>query len=191
MGLTRITGPKHVIDLKADDVRKGIAPPSLAVYFPAMAYFRMLAMHLLGVTALWNEQSADSIREAAASINAADDADWTQEDARQVLAAVGSVPGPSHVRVERLDGQGILLFRAVRPDAPGAQPLSYREGNSQPSISLLAALRPEGIGVPRGMCMEVPVSLVEDDDGLALAAHFHRGKLREAGQEAEEAPAQT
>lgn len=182
MGLKKITGAKRLVDLKAD-VRLNVAPPSLAVYHPAQANIRALALSLLGVTALQNEETQAALREAAAGLSDEDNADWTQEDARHILAAAGTVPGPSHVRVERLQGQATLVFRAVRPDDPGAEPLIYREGSAQPTISLLAALRPEGISVPKGMCMEVPVKLVEDDDGLALAAFFNRGKLRDATAE--------
>ncbi len=182
MGLKRLTGSKQLVNLKAD-VRLNVAPPSLAVYYPAQANIRALALGLLGITAVHGEEARAALHEAAAALDDAEDAEWSQEEARHLLKAVGTVPAPSHVKVERLEGQATLLFRSVKPDDAGAEPLNYREGSAQPTISLLAALRPDGISVPKGMCMEVPVKLVEDDDGLALAAFFSRGKLRDATAE--------
>ena len=184
MGLRRITGQKRTVNLSADG-REGVSAPSLAVYHPAQTFFRSLALGLLGITAIWSEETAGAIRQAAASI--ADDGSegWSTEEARQVLAAVGTVSSPSHVVVEQVSEQPIFLIRAAKPSDPGAQRLNYRE-NSSPYLSLLAALRPAGIAIPRGMCMEVPVALSEDDDGLCLAAYFNRGKLRDATEERED-----
>lgn len=176
------------VDLQVD-VRSTVDAPSIVVYDPARAFFKTLALQLLGVTALNDATQTKAVLEAAASLNDADDQDWTAGDARKILSSVGTLPAPSHVLTWRLPGQGTLLFRAVLPEVPKVRRLNYPAGVARPSISVLAALRPEGIIIPKEMCMDVPVKLVEDEDGLALAAYFRRGKLRNLVEEsAQEAP---
>lgn len=103
---------------------------------------------------------------------------------------MGTLPAPSHVLAWRLDGQGVLLFKAVAPETPRARALVYVQGSRQPEISILAALRREGVNVTKGTCLEVPVKLVEDEDGLALAAFLRLGELRSVAGAEEEAEAE-
>ncbi|HEY3365426.1 MAG TPA: hypothetical protein VGK74_10275 [Symbiobacteriaceae bacterium] len=184
MVLKKVTGVKVSVDLQVRD-RADVDAPSIVVYSPARAFFKSLALRLVGVTALTEPNQIAAVQGAAATLLDAYDTDWTAADALKILNAVGTQPAPSHVRVDRLQGQSTLLFRAALPKAPGARPLNYPTGVARPAISLLAALRPEGISIPNGMCMDVPVKLVEDEEGLALAAYFRQSNLRKAMEEQE------
>ncbi|HEY3368016.1 MAG TPA: hypothetical protein VGK74_23390 [Symbiobacteriaceae bacterium] len=182
MALKKLTGTKVTVDLQAD-VRHSVDSPSIAVYDPARAFFKTMALRLLGVTALTDATQIAAVKSAASALTDADDVDWTAADVYKILAATGTLPAPSHIRVDRLTGQATMLFRAVLPAAAKARRLSYPKGVARPSVSILAALRPEGVSIPNGMCMDVPIKLVEDDEGLALAAYFRRGKLRNATED--------
>lgn len=181
MGLKKVTGTRIQANLQ-DDVRKNVDPPSILLNHPARATWKLLALKLLGVTALTGEHHLAAVEQAAAALDESDEKNWTHDDAQLILQAVGAIAAPSHMTVARLKGEGTLLFRAVTPDTPGAEELVYPEGSNRPQISLLPALRREGINVPKGMAMEVPVKLVMEEDGLSLAAYFRRGTLREVSQ---------
>ncbi|HWI51123.1 MAG TPA: hypothetical protein VNT01_03150 [Symbiobacteriaceae bacterium] len=188
MALHKVTGTKVAVDLQVD-LRSVVDAPSIVVYDPARAFWKTLALRLLGVTALTDSGQVDAVRKAAAALVDADDKDWTVADAQKLLAAAGTLPAPGHLQVWRMPGQATILFRAVAPETPKARRMTYPSRSARPSISILAALRPEGIVIPKGMCMDVPVKLVEDDEGLALAAFFRRGKLRDATEVVKEASA--
>jgi hypothetical protein len=127
------------------------------------------------------------VHEAAASIDDSDDVDWTVADAARILNAVGSVPAPTNCTVAPVEGEGVLLLRAVLPGTPRARKLNY--SRRQVRISILGAMRQEGMSVPKGMAMDVPVRLVDDKGALALALYLRRGKLRDIAEVAGEEPA--
>jgi hypothetical protein len=181
MALRKITGAR-VVDL-LEDVRKSVDPPTITIYYPARAAFKALSLALLGVTAFTSVESLEAVREAAAGLDEVGDAPWTQLEARQILGAVGSLPAPTHVTVSWVDGEATALFRVVPPKTPKARALTYKKGTKRAGISLLALLRTEGTTVPRGMALEVPVKLVEDEQGLALAAYIRKGTLRSISEE--------
>jgi hypothetical protein len=181
VGIKKVASDRIQVNFQ-DDVRQSIDPPSLLIHHPARAFWKVDAHKLLGITALTGEENVKKILEAAAALDESDERDWSHDDAQQILTAVGTLPAPSHVILERVKGEGTLVFRAVAAGAAGAKALTYPEGSRRPQISILAALRREGVQIPKGMAMEVPVKLVLTDDGISLAACLRRGKLREVSQ---------
>lgn len=187
MGLKKVKGAEEV-DLNKH-VSRAVDVPSVLIYHPGLLQMKSLAMGLLGITALTSEEHIAAVHEAAASAPEADDVEWSQEDALGIIRAVGSLPAPTHFKLSRLKGQGTLLMRAVSSDVRGARKLSY--GGRSPRTSILGAMTKEGVLVPEGKKMMVPVKLVEDEGTLALALYLRRGKLRDLEQVTEEATATT
>lgn len=183
MVLKKLSGNKVSVDSQV--LQSSIDAPSIAVYGPGRAFLKVMAMRLLGITALTDPAQVALVRTAAAALSDLDDVQWTAAETQRLLDAVGTVPAPSHVRIQRLIGQGIVLLRAATPETPRARLLRYAARTHRASVTLLSALRPEGILIPKASCMDVPVKIVEDDEGLALAAYFRRGKLRGVADEAE------
>lgn len=187
MGLKKVASAKAVSLTKT--VHPAVDPPSVVLNSPAYMQVKSLALRLLGVTAFTSAEQIAAVHEAAAGISESDEVDWTVADAMQILQAVGSFPAPTHLKVWPLKGEGVVLCRAVLPDDPEAAKLSYSKG--RPRISINAAVSAQGISVPKGMAMGVPVKLVDDQGALALALYLRRGKLREITEEKEEeAPAE-
>jgi hypothetical protein len=190
VGIKKMTGARIAVNLR-EDTRKTVDPPSILVYHPGRVIWKLLGLKLLGITALTGDENLAAIQEAAAAIDESDERDWANADAQRILDAVGSMPSPSHIAVDWVKGEGTMLFRAVQPGAPKAEELVYPEGSKRPQVSILPALRREGINIPRGMAMVVPVKLVLDDENhLALAASFRRSTLRELSQVGGEAGTQ-
>ena len=183
-------GLKKVASSKAVDLNKVVHPavdsPSVLLYRPAHMQLKYLALRLLGITSFTSDGQLAAVHEAAATISDSDDVDWTVADAMQILNAVGAFPAPTHLKVWPLEGEGIVLCRAVQPGTTAAAALNYSKG--RPRISILAAAAPEGIRVPKGMALDVPVKLVDDQGALALALYLRRGKLREITEVKEEKP---
>lgn len=180
MALQKLTG----IKVEADPIQhhEGTDDPSVIVYRPARAVLRAMAARLLGLTILKNPADIEAVRQATAHIPDPS-AMWTQVDAKRVLAAVGALPALSHAQVWRLDGQGIIMLRGCTKGTKRARKLSYPQGSTRPSLTLLSFLRDESIVIPKGMGLEVPAKLVEDETGLALALFLRKSYLRELTEE--------
>ena len=181
MGLKKVKGAEEV------DLNRRVSqadPPSVLIYSPALLQMKSLAVGLFGVTALTSAEHIAAVHEAAAAAPEADEVEWSQEDALNIMRAVGFFPAPTHFKLKRLKGQGTLLMRAVTPDTPGARKMKY--GGRTPRVSILAVMQQEGILVPKDQAMDVPVKLVEDEGTLALAIYVRRGKLRDLTEIAEE-----
>lgn len=186
MGLKKVKGAEEV------DMSQRVSqadPPSVRIYDPALLQMKSLAVSLLGITALTAAEHIAAVHEAAAAAPEADEVEWSQEDAMNIMKAVGFLPAPTHFKLKRLKGQGTLLMRAVTPDTPGARKMKY--GGRTPRISILTAMKKEGILVPKDQAMDVPVKLVEDEGTLALALYLRRGKLRDRTEIKEEASTAT
>jgi hypothetical protein len=56
--------------------------------------------------------------------------------------------------------------------------LSYPTGSSRPTFNVLPALKDEGIDVPTGMCLDVPVALVLDEGVLKVEVMLLKGEQR-------------
>jgi hypothetical protein len=176
MGLMKIAGLMQV-DAQDRDYRMTTDPPEVLVYAPAKLSLKHYAARLLALTAVKDPDALQKIREAAEKIETPDDQDWTQWDAQTILAAAGTPPAPSHVVVRRVPGHSMVLLRAATPETKKAVRLGYTKSR-RPGISILSELRAEGITVPEGNCMEVPVKLVEDEEGLVLAVLLRRQRTR-------------
>lgn len=184
MGLKKVTGTK--VELSSQrPIPQSVDPPEIIAQHTGQTTFKALALSLLGVTAIRTEEGIKAIQEAAAGISEVDNDAWTREDADTILSALGSVPVPSHVKYWSLKNEGTLLFQAASEATPGAKTLNYPKGSRAPRISLMGALRAEGITIPKGMKLRVPVKLMEDDQGLVLAAFLRKGTLQEAAGDEE------
>jgi hypothetical protein len=184
MGLMKVTGlPVTVVE---KDYRMHVDPPEVAVQTDGTTIFKSYAAQLLSVTALTDPTLLDKVREAAEKITTPDEKPWTQDDARIILESVGVPPSPSLVQVQQVPGQGMLLLRSAAQGGKGIRKVRYK--GKQPNVSLLRELRAENVTVAEGTCMEVPVKLVEGEEGLMLALFLRRQRTRQLseveGQEA-------
>lgn len=177
MSLMKITGLQQV-SVPDQDHRQNADAPEMLIYHPAAAKFKYYAKQLLALTSLTDPAALEKIREAAEAIETADHENWTQGDAEIILSAVGVPPAPSHVVVTHVSGHAMVLIRAAPHGAKKARPLRYQTRSTRPAISLLSVLRAEKMAIPPGTCMEVPVKLVEDEQGLALALMLRKQRTR-------------
>lgn len=170
---------------------EAVNAPMLAAYYRGQTKFNRMSTNLLGLTGLTDPALVKSVREAATTLDDSDTRKWTQFDVQILMKPVGTVPAPSHVIVHPLKAEKTLLFQAASATEAGVRRLTYPRGSSIPSISLNDYIRKHGLKVPPGMCLEVPVKLVEFGEGLGLAAYLNFATLRSVTEESQkEAPAQ-
>lgn len=178
MGLIKVTGlPVVVVE---QDYRVHVDPPEVTVRTDGATSFKSYAAQLLALTALTDSTLLDKIREAAEKITTPDEEPWTQDDARIILEAAGVPPSPSLVRAQRVPGRGMLLLGAAAQAGKGIRKVRYNR--KQPIVSLLRELRAENVTVAEGTCMEVPVKLVESEEGLMLALFLRRQRTRQLSE---------
>jgi hypothetical protein len=176
MGLLKVSGLPQT-DAQDRDYRQSTDPPEVLIYNPALVAFKHYALQLLALTGLTDEEAIQKVLAAAEKIETPEDQNWTQWDAQAILAAVGTPPVPSHVVVRRVPGHAMLLMRAAGPETKKARALRYNKSR-RAGISVLSELRAEGMTVPEGSCMEVPVKLAQDEEGLVLAVLLRRQRTR-------------
>ncbi len=165
MGLIKFTGVPQE-SAQDRDHRRNLSDPKVNIYSPAQIAFQLYAAHFLALTMLKTPGAVAAIKQAIEKITTPVDKPWTKFDAQAVLKAVGVPPMPSYVYITRVPGEAVLLARGVGPHHPMKQPLSIN--GAQARVAALELMREEGYNVEPGMCMEVPVKLVEDDYGLAV-----------------------
>lgn len=153
-------------------------PPEVLIYADGRAVFKYYATRFLALTTVNDPEILEKVRSAAERLAASPDAPWTQEDAESLLEAGGMPPAPSHAQVAPLPGQSLLLVRAATPKAKNVRTLSYAHGSVRPILSIRHHLKKEGIKVPPGTCLKVPVKLMEDEGNLVLAVLWRHSEAR-------------
>ncbi len=180
MALPKISGMTQV---PASDEKRQLADaPSISIYADRRARMKHYALAFLAITGLTSPELIEKVRQAAEQLPDSSDQPWTQEDADRIVAAVGAPPPPSHVLVTRLEGRSTLVFRWAMEGAPGVRKLTYSKKSAQPSVTVHKILKDEGITIPAGMCLEVPVQLGEDEKGLVIVANLSRRRLRSTAE---------
>lgn len=152
------TGPSN-----ADD-------PTVVVYEDGRLIFKYYATRFLGLTAATDPETVKRVQQAAGTLSTDPQAPWTKADAEVVLEAGGVMPAPSHAQVAPHPVQPLLLIRAALPGDKGIRTLSYARRSTRPSLSALRYLKPAGIKVPPGTRLEMPVKLMEDEEGRLVVA---------------------
>jgi hypothetical protein len=175
--LKKLTTDQTLVE--RDTTRTYVAePPSTVIDTAGRMALRILALRLVGLTALTDPNEVEAIRTAAVAITTPDDQDWTQADALTLLNAVGSMPVPARLRIQRLEGQGILLLRVPAVGDSRGRAVTYPKGSLRAQVRVQGDLRDLSIKIPEKMVLECPAKLVEDEKGLALAIYLRRGTVR-------------
>ncbi|MFZ5824590.1 MAG: hypothetical protein ACOY94_09705 [Bacillota bacterium] len=158
--------------LNADD-------PMVVVYEDGRMLFKHYAARLLALTAAYDPEIVKRVQEAAAARNVGPEGTWSKLDAEAVLKAGGTMPAPTHAQVAPHPVQPLLLVRAARQGDKGIRTLSYPARSARPSLAALRYLKQVGIKVPSGTRLELPVKLMEDEEGrLMVAVLFDRSVSR-------------
>lgn len=144
---------------------------------------------MVSVTGVTDPELVQKVLEFAK--NLAEDASWTKEMVKALCDQVGRVPFPRLLQVEHLPGQGTVLLRVVTEEGPGVTELNYPKRSSRCSFNVMPVVKAEGMKLPEGMCLEVPVAFVLDGDVLKVEAKLSKGVQRQTrGQDDEETEAE-
>ncbi|MDF2628893.1 MAG: hypothetical protein K0R39_2724 [Symbiobacteriaceae bacterium] len=184
MGIRKVSGAKRKANTTAKQ-QTTAKNPALVVYHDGRAQINVRCKDLLSVTGLTAKTDIEKVLNACESLQNPEV--WTKEDVVLLTNQLGRMPYPQMLEVEHLEGKKALLMRVAEMKGPGVVDLSYPEGSNRPWFPALQVLLDEGIRVPKGMCLEVPVALVEDDDQLLkVEAVLLRGVERAVKKDDEE-----
>jgi|GEM_PF-2741780 len=175
MGLVKITGLTQVKAL--EEKRILTDHPSISIYDDYRARFKHYALAFASITGLTDPELVQKVATAAGQLGKAEEEPWTREDGDRIIAAVGNPPPPSHLLITRIEGRATLVFRKAAEGSEGVRKVTYVKKSGQPSVAIKKLLRDEGITIPKGMCLSVPVKLGEDDGKLVVVADLSRRTL--------------
>jgi hypothetical protein len=165
MGLRTVSGKKVPANYGTDR-QTNVRNPLLLVYEKGRAQMSVRCGDLVAVTGARDPGIIEKVKKFAAGLP--DDEPWTKEQVADLCAQVGRMPFPKLIRVEHLEGQGTLLIQVAGQKGPGVTELNYAKRSNRPTFNILPVLKDESIEVPKGMCLELPVALVADEDGLKV-----------------------
>jgi len=176
MGLMKITGMTQRTATEERRILTGA--PSLSIYSDYRARLKYFSLAFLGITGLTDPLLVAKVAQTANLFDKAEGEPWSREEGERIVAAVGNPPPPSHVLATRIEGRATLVLRKVTAGTPGARKVAYSAKSGQSSFSLWRLLKDEGISIPEGMCLDVPVQLGEDEGALVVVADLRRKALR-------------
>ncbi|HYF80864.1 MAG TPA: hypothetical protein VD973_27445 [Symbiobacteriaceae bacterium] len=183
MGLRTISGRRFPANYGVDR-QENVRNPLLIIYHSGRAQMTVRCGDLVSMTGVTD--SAGLERVVAAAANLPEHEPWTKEQVKALCEQVGRLPYPRLLKVEHLVGQATLLMKVVSQMGPGVTELNYAKRSNRPTFNALPELKDEGMEVPAGMCLEVPVMLVLDEGQLKVEANLGKGVQRAVKQDPEE-----
>lgn len=175
MALRQVSGAKRPAGYVVDRQTK-VRDPMVLIYANGKAQMTARCADLVAVTAATDPAVVGQVSDFGARVP--DDASWTKEQVAALCRLLGRMAYPRLLQVEHLVGQGSLLLRGVAVEGPGVTALTYPRRGRRPIFNALPVLKEEGIVVPAGMCLEVPVAPVLDDGVLKVEARLLKGVER-------------
>lgn len=179
MGLRSVSGKKVPANYGTDR-QTNVRDPLLLVYETGRAQLTVRCGDMVSVTAARDPGIIQRVKTFAASLP--DDKPWTKEQVADLCRQVGRMPFPKLIQVEHMEGQGTLLLQVAFQKGPGVTELNYANRSNRPTFNILPVLKDEGIEVPKGMCLELPIALVVDVDGLKVEVNLLAGVQRAVQQ---------
>ena len=178
MPLRQVSGTRVPANFhQAAEQQVGVREPTLILYANGRAQMNVRCGDLVSATGVTDPNLVKKVVDYAK--NVPEDAPWTKQMVKDLCKLIGRVPFPTLLSVEHLQGQGTALLRVVTEEGPGVTPLHYGKQSNRPSFNGLPVVRMEGIKIPEGMCLEVPVALVLDGNYLKVEAKLSKGVQRQ------------
>lgn len=183
MGLRTILGKKSPANYGVDR-QENVRNPLLMIYHNGRAQMTVRCGDLVSITGVTDSKLLQKVTEAAA--NLPEHEPWTKEQVKALCEQVGRLPYPKLLKVEHVVGQATLLMKVATQMGPGVTELNFAKRSNRPTFNALPELKDEGMEVPEGMCLEVPVMLVLDEGQLKVEANLGKGVQRAVKQDEEE-----
>jgi hypothetical protein len=175
VGLKQITGTKTLATYGLNR-QIGVKEPMLVIYENGKAQFTVRGGDLVSITAITDQAVLQKVIDFAQPLQ--EDAPWTKEQVVALCKLVGRNPFPRFLQVEHLKGNATLLLQVATAAGPGITELYYAKQSNRPAFNVIPSTHDEGIKVPEKMCLEVPLTLVQDGNSLKVEAKLSKGVQR-------------